>query len=51
MAKVLVGRKEEIRILEECFRSSLAVYGRERGTSLIKSHFQDIFFTPSYKDK
>jgi uncharacterized protein len=52
MANVLIGRKEEIAILEQCFLSKqahfVAVYGRRRvgKTYLIKSYFEGrIFFT------
>lgn len=52
MARQLVGRKEEIRVFEECYRANsahfVAVYGRRRvgKTFLIKSHFEgQLFFT------
>ena len=52
MATVLVGRKDEINILDECYDANrshfVAVYGRRRvgKTFLIKSHFEGrLFFT------
>jgi len=52
MAKILVGRKEEIDVLDDCYRSNsahfVAVYGRRRvgKTFLVKSHFESrLFFT------
>jgi AAA+ ATPase superfamily predicted ATPase len=52
MAKVLVGRKEELSILEACYQSNsahfVALYGRRRvgKTYLVKTHFENrIFFT------
>lgn len=46
MAKILVGRKEEIDVLDDCYRSNsahfVAVYGTRRvgKTFLVKSHFE-----------
>lgn len=52
MASVLIGRKEEINILEECYHASkshfIAIYGRRRvgKTYLVKTLFdRRIFFT------
>ncbi|MGB4958831.1 MAG: ATP-binding protein [Saprospiraceae bacterium] len=52
MPNVLVGRKEEIKVLDECYRSQsahfVAIYGRRRvgKTYLVKTVFKEqIFFT------
>ena len=60
MANEIIGREEEIKLLEECYQSGkaelVAVYGRRRvgKTYLVKNLFQDrfdFFVTGQYEGK